>query len=244
MRIIWLVLVAIQFGFAGAALAQDSSDPDHSLSEKLPLFAKNNCSRHHRPAIKLFCGDPELNAAGARLSEAVQDRLSRLADRRMAVEENAEWIKERNLSCGIFGSDPIHFDDIEPIIACLLKETEERIAILRDPNFDCLAANSTAGSLICSDPLLAEGEAELNAQTLALIGKLEEEEARQAFAEFARWIRERDRKCKLDGKDNVPLSELSSSEGCLADFIRGKTTEIAAARGDPKRVFGLRIASP
>src|SRR5262249_45581151 len=102
----------------------------------------------------------------------------------------------------------------------------------------------TAGSLICSDPLLAEGEAELNAQTLALIGKLKEEEARQAFAEFARWIRERDRKCKLDGKDNVPLSELSSSEGCLADFIRGKTTEIAAARGDPKRVFGLRIASP
>ncbi len=27
-----------------------------------------------------------------------------------------------------------------------------RIAILEDPDFDCLAANTTAGLLICSDP--------------------------------------------------------------------------------------------
>jgi uncharacterized protein YecT (DUF1311 family) len=162
----------------------------------------------------------------------------------MAVEENAEWIKERNLSCGIFGHDPIHFEDIDPTIACLLKETDERIAILRNPNFDCLAANTTAGSLICSDPSLAEGEADLNAHVVALIGKLNEDEAKAAFAEYARWIRERDRKCKLAGKDNVPLSELSSSEGCLADFIPDKTAEIEAALGDPRRVFGRRIASP
>ena len=139
MRTIWLLLLAIQFGVAGIALAQDSSDADHSLSEKLPLFSKNHCSEHKDPANQLFCGDAELSAAGEKLSEAIQGRLSRLADRRMAVEENAEWVKERNLSCGIFGNDPVHFEDIDPIIACLLKETEERIAILRNPNFDCLA---------------------------------------------------------------------------------------------------------
>jgi uncharacterized protein YecT (DUF1311 family) len=237
------LLLAIQFGVAGIALAQDSSDPDHSLGEKLPLFDKNHCSEHKDPANQLFCGDPELSAAGAKLSEAIQGRLSRLADRRMAVEENAEWVKERNLSCGIFGNDPIHFEDIDPIIACLLKETEERIAILRNPNFDCLAANTPAGSLICSEPSLAEGEAELNAHVVALIGKLNEDEAKQAFSEYARWIRERDRKCRLAGKDNVPLPELSSSEGCLADFIRDKTAEIVAAHDDPKRVFGRPIAS-
>ena len=31
----------------------------------------------------------------------------------------------------------------------------ERIEILSDPNFDCLATNTTAGRLICSDPSLA-----------------------------------------------------------------------------------------
>jgi uncharacterized protein YecT (DUF1311 family) len=243
MRTILLVLVAIQLGFAGAALAQDSSDGDHSLNEKLPLYAKNHCSEHKDPANQLFCGDAELSAVGAKLSEAIQGRLGRLADRRMAVEENAEWVKERNLSCGIFGKDPIHFEDIDPIVACLLKESEERIAILRNPNFDCLAANTPAGTLICSEPSLAEGETELNAHVVALIGKLNEDEAKQAFSEYARWVRERDRKCRLAGKDNVPQSELASTEGCLADFIRDKTSEIAAAHGDPKRVFGHPIAS-
>ena len=43
-----------------------------------------------------------------------------------------------------------------------MKETEERIAILQDPNFDCLATNTTAGLLICSDPALAIADKELN----------------------------------------------------------------------------------
>ena len=48
--------------------------------------------------------------------------------------------------------------DFKAVRACLLKETEERIAILIDPNFDCLATNTAAGTLICSDPSLAIAE--------------------------------------------------------------------------------------
>jgi len=244
MRIICLILVAIQFAFGDFAFAQDSREPNHSISEKLPLFAENHCAEHKSPANQLFCGDPQLNAIGAKLASAIQERLNRLADRRIAIEENAEWTRDRNLSCGIFGNDPVRFADIEPIIACLAKESEERIAILRDPNFDCLASNTAAGALICSDPSLAEAETDLNAHVLALIGKLKEEEARDAFAEYARWIRERDRKCDLAGKNNVPLSELAPSEGCIAGFLRDKTAEILAAKGDPKRVFGRHLYSP
>jgi len=39
-----------------------------------------------------------------------------------------------------------------------------------------------------------------------------EDDAGEAFAEYERWSRERDRQCNLVGKDNVPLEELSSSE--------------------------------
>ena len=56
--------------------------------------------------------------------------------------------------------------------------------------------------------------------------------------------RARDRKCNLVGKDNVPLQELSSSETCLAEYISQKTAEIAAAKGDPKRLFGRHTTSP
>ena len=147
-------------------------------------------------------------------------------------------------SCGIFGREPIRFENIEPVTACLLTETEERTDILRDPNFDCLAVNTAVGALICSEPSLAEAETDLNKDALKLIGKLNEADAKDAFAEFARWTRDRDRRCNLAGKENVPLSELSASEDCLADTMKQKETEIAAARGDPKKFFGRRLPSP
>jgi uncharacterized protein YecT (DUF1311 family) len=170
--------------------------------------------------------------------------LRRLPDRSVAIEENAAWIRDRNLSCGIFGKDAVRFRDIEAVKACLLKETTERTAILLDADFDCLATNTPAGAVICSDPSLAIAESELNGHVLRLISKLNDSDAGEAFAEYARWIRDRDRKCDLVGKDNVPLDELTSSEGCLTEFLRQKTAEMVAAKDDPKRIFGQRPASP
>ena len=238
MRGVLLAVVAIQMGLAQPAFAQTAPDAGRPISEVLPLFGKNHCEDLRDPAEQLFCGDPELNATSMKLSSAIQDRMSRLADRRLAVEENAAWIKNRNSSCAIFGRQPVRSQNFPAVKSCLLNETEERIAILADPNFDCLANNSTAGLLICGDPSLAIAEDELNSLVIGLIAKLKENEARDAFAEFARWTRARDRKCDLVGKDNVPLAELSSSEACLGEYLDKKTAEVAAAKGDPKKVFG------
>jgi len=244
MRAVWLAVVAVQLALAHPLLAQDSASGSHSISEKLPLFSRNHCEIHKDPANQLFCADPELIAAGAKLAAAIQERLNRLPDRLLAVEENAEWVRNRNQSCGIFGREPIRFENIEPVTACLLTETEERTDILRDPNFDCLAVNTAAGALICSEPSLAEAELDLNKDSLKLIDKLNETDAKDAFAEFARWTRDRDRKCKLAGKENVPLSELSASEDCLADTMKQREAEITAAKGDPKKLFGRHLPSP
>jgi uncharacterized protein YecT (DUF1311 family) len=244
MRGIVLAVVAIQIGLAHPAWAQGSADADRSISEALPLFGKNRCQEIKNPADQLFCGDPELYAAAARLSSAIQDRLNRLPNRRIAIEENAEWIKDRNSSCGIFGTQSVRNQDIPSVKTCLLKEAEERIEILADPNFDCLATNTTAGMLICSDPSLATAKMELNNHVLGLIAKLKGDDARDALIEYERWSRERDRKCGLVDKDNVPLEELSSSESCLAEYMSQKTAEIIAAKGDPKKVFGRHLLSP
>ena len=243
MRNILLFLVAAVFGLA-PAFAQVSPEAGHSIIEKLPLFTKNHCETHKNPANQLICADPELSAAAAKLNAAIEERMSRLADRRVSIEENAGWVRDRNQSCGIFRGEQIRDADVDAVRACLLKEIEERVAILRDPNFDCLAANTPAGSLICDDPSLEIAEVDLNRQVLALIAKLPEEEQKQAFGEYARWIRDRDRKCDLAGKDNVPLAELSSSDGCLSDFMRDTTVDMVAAKGDPKRVFGRHRPSP
>jgi uncharacterized protein YecT (DUF1311 family) len=244
MRAILLAIVAIQVGWAHAACAQNASGSGQSISDMLPLFGKNNCAAVKDPADQLFCGDPELNDASAKLSSAIQNRLDRIPDRRHAIEENAEWIKSRNSSCGIFGKQSVASQDVKSVSVCLLKETEERIAILIDPNFDCLATNTTAGTLICSDPSLALAEIELNDHVLGLIAKLKENEAKDGFVEYARWTRARDRKCDLIGKDNVPLQDLSSSEACLAEYMSQRTAEMIAAKGDPRRVFGRHLPSP
>jgi uncharacterized protein YecT (DUF1311 family) len=238
MRGIMLAVVAILIGLALPARAEVPADADRPISEALPLYSSNHCEAFKDPAEQLFCGAPELDDAATKLNTAIRGRLNRLANRRIAIEENAEWIKNRNSSCGIFGKRSISNQDLNSIRTCLLKETEERIEILTDPNFDCLATNTTAGMLICGDPSLAIARAELNSQALELIAKLNESDAREAFAEYERWGRQRDRKCDLADKDNVPLQELSSSEKCLAEYLSQKTAEIAAAKGAPKKVFG------
>jgi uncharacterized protein YecT (DUF1311 family) len=239
MRAFALAMVVI-----GIGLAQPVHAENPSITDILPWFVKNHCEETKLPADQLFCGDPELNAAGVKLNKAIADRLNRLPNRRLAIEENAEWVRDRNSSCGILGRQPIRSEDIKPIRDCLLKETEERTVILTDSNFDCLAVNTTAGLLICSDPSLALAKAELNERVMGVITRLKDNEARDAFGEFERWTRERDRKCGLENKDNVPLKELSPSESCLSDYFDRKIAEVTSAKGDPKKLFGTQHMSP
>jgi uncharacterized protein YecT (DUF1311 family) len=241
MRTIVLAVMAIQFALAHSASAQNSSSSspplDRPIAATLPLFDKNNCADLD-PAAQLFCADPELNDLNAKLNSAIQARLNRLSDRRLAIAENADWIGNRNSSCGILGNQNIGSQDFKSVRQCLSTETRERIAILDDPNFDCLAADTAAGSLICSDPDLAIAGTDMNNQALALIGKLRDNDAKDALAEYGRWIRTRDRSCDLVGKENRPIEDIAPAVPCLAEYIRNKTAELAAAKGDPKRVFG------
>jgi uncharacterized protein YecT (DUF1311 family) len=244
MRAFALAIMAIGIVLAQPAHADDPAVSNRPITDILPLFIKNHCEEIKAPADQLFCGAPELDAAGIKLNRAIAERLNRLPNRRLAIEENAEWVRDRNSSCGILGQQPIKPEDIKPVRDCLLKETDERIDILVDPNFDCLAVHTTAGLLICSDASLALAKEELNELVMGLIAKLKDNEARDAFGEFERWTRERDRHCDLENKDNVPLQELSSSEGCLSDYFDRKIAEVTAAKGDPRKLFGRQLMSP
>jgi uncharacterized protein YecT (DUF1311 family) len=244
MRAFALAVVTIGIWLTPPACADTAADATRPITDVLPWFVKNQCERIKAPADQLFCADPALNAVGVKLSSAIADRLNRLPNRRLAIEENAAWIRDRNSSCGILGQQPLKRNDIQPVRDCLLKETTERIDILSDSNFDCLAVNTAAGLLICSDPTLALAKTELNEKMMGVITKLKDNEARDAFDEFERWTRERDRKCGLANKENVPLRELSPSEACLSDYFAGRTAEVVAAKGDPKKLFGTQSVSP
>jgi len=244
MRAIALAIVAMPMMLIVPGHTENPANSERSITDILPLFVKNRCEEIRNPADQMFCGDPALGAAGAKLNAAIAERLNRLPNRNLAVVENAEWIRDRNSSCGIYGRLAVKNQDIKAVRDCLLKETRERIEILSDPNFDCLATNTAAGRLICSEPSLALAKTELNGLVMPLIARLNENEARQAFAEFERWGRDRDRKCGLEEKHNVPLQDLTSSESCLADYFTQKIADISAAKGDPKKIFGRPHFSP
>ena len=127
MRGIMLAVVAAQIGLACPACAEGPADSDRSISDALPLYNANHCGAFKGQAEQLFCGDPELNAISGKLKTAIQDRLNRLANRRLAIEETAEWIKDRNSSCGIPRNQAVPYQDIAPIQACLLIETQEEL---------------------------------------------------------------------------------------------------------------------
>ena len=55
------------------------------------------------------------------------------------------YVPARAVAREAFGRQAVRILDFPSVKSCLLKEIEERIAILADPNFDCLANNSTAG---------------------------------------------------------------------------------------------------
>ena len=74
MRLFVLAIVAAQIALPGSVRAD--TEADFSLRDVLPLFEKNRCIEIRDPAGQLFCGDPELSAAGARLGAAVQARLA------------------------------------------------------------------------------------------------------------------------------------------------------------------------
>src|SRR3954464_2406271 len=157
MRFIVLTMLALLALPPAPGFAQ-SSPSARSVADRLPLFAKNNCQQIRDSGNQLFCGDAELAAAAGKLSTAIEARLARLPDRLPGIEENAIWTHQRNLGCGIVGQTAIRPDEFDRVRACLLKVTEERAAILRDPDFDCLAANTAAGAVICADPSLALSE--------------------------------------------------------------------------------------
>jgi hypothetical protein len=91
----------------------------------------------------------------------------------------------------------------------------------RIPWGNCSAAirNTTAGMLICRDATLVISDRELNGQVPALIAKMKGEEAKSAFAEYARWTRARDRKWPT----RTMCRWTSPSEACLADDMSRKT---------------------
>ncbi|WP_456717371.1 MULTISPECIES: lysozyme inhibitor LprI family protein [unclassified Bradyrhizobium] len=118
-------------------------------------------------------------------------------------------------------------------------------SVSAQPSFNCGAAKSASARLICSDPELSNADGALGKAFQNATRGLEGDNKKVKIQEQVTWLRERNRRCKLDDKLGVPVEELTSSKPCILSWINIRIGELSgtlpssiANAGIPPAQFG------
>ena len=126
--------------------------------------------------------------------------------------------------------------------------SQERTLVARGserPSFDCAQAKTAAARLICADAELAKLDGSLGIA-------FQKRKAQTAVADQSRlsamqltWIRDRNERCGLTGKNNAAIDELASSKSCMMTLFRERIAVLAQTEITQQGVVGYATpASP
>jgi uncharacterized protein YecT (DUF1311 family) len=102
------------------------------------------------------------------------------------------------------------------------------------PSFDCLQAKTAAARLICSDAELARLDGELGAAFRKRKAETLAPDQAKFVADQLSWIRDRNTRCELVGKNAAFIEVLSSSKPCMASMIRERIAGLAQTEQAPR----------
>jgi uncharacterized protein YecT (DUF1311 family) len=88
------------------------------------------------------------------------------------------------------------------------------------PSFDCSRAKAAPARLICADGELAGLDGQLGAAFQHRRSQTAPADQQKVVADQLKWIRERNKKCGLTGKDNETVEALVVSKSCMVAVIR------------------------
>jgi uncharacterized protein YecT (DUF1311 family) len=97
------------------------------------------------------------------------------------------------------------------------------------PSFNCSTAKTGSARLICSDAELSNIDRALGVAFQNAIRTLEGDAKKSKVQEQITWIRERNSRCKLDGKLTVPVEELVGSKPCMLSWINIRIGELTGS---------------
>ncbi|WP_338821626.1 lysozyme inhibitor LprI family protein [Bradyrhizobium septentrionale] len=115
--------------------------------------------------------------------------------------------------------------------------TQERGLVPRGadrPSFDCAQAKTAAARLICADGELTRLDRELGAAYQRQKAQLPASDQSQFVADQLSWIRDRNARCGLDGKEIPSTDDLVTARSCMADAIRSRISDRALAPADKR----------
>jgi uncharacterized protein len=91
------------------------------------------------------------------------------------------------------------------------------------PTFDCAKAKSASARLICSDAELSKADADIGVAYRSALNEGKDEGDRKALKSMElSWIKARNSKCGLDGKNNSTVEELRAAKPCLLDAYKSQ----------------------
>ncbi len=111
------------------------------------------------------------------------------------------------------------------------------------PSFDCAQAKTAAARLICADGELARLDGELGVAFQRRRAQISAPDQSKFISEQLAWIRDRNTRCELIGKNNAAIEALASSKPCMLGAIQERIAYLAqieataAPAGQPVDVY-------
>jgi TPR repeat protein len=94
------------------------------------------------------------------------------------------------------------------------------------PSFDCSKARTAAARLICADGELARLDGELGAAFQNRKAQLSPTVASAFVSDVLAWIRDRNTRCDLVGKNDAAIDVLATSKPCIASAIQQRIASL------------------
>jgi uncharacterized protein YecT (DUF1311 family) len=119
--------------------------------------------------------------------------------------------------------------------------SQERIVprMNEKPSFDCATAKTAAARLICADGELALLDGELGVAFQKRKAQTPASDQARFVAEQLVWIKDRNTRCELDGKNNAAIEALVGSKRCMVGLIQERIaffTQTASAAPNISKV--------
>jgi uncharacterized protein YecT (DUF1311 family) len=97
------------------------------------------------------------------------------------------------------------------------------------PSFDCAKAKTAAARFICADGELARLDGELGVAYQKRKAQIPTADQLRFAAEQIAWIKERDARCDLAGRNSTATEVLASAKPCMMSMIRDRITFLSQA---------------
>jgi uncharacterized protein YecT (DUF1311 family) len=94
------------------------------------------------------------------------------------------------------------------------------------PSFDCSKARTAPARLICADGELARLDGELGTAFQKRRAQLSPVDASALVADELAWIKDRNARCDLGGKNDAAIEVLATSKSCLVSAIQQRITSL------------------